>query len=174
MQNVYKLITHTFKIYVRSTVNYQVQIKETIKASRHKPLSGETRGDRWIPLTKACIAVNVSIWWRHRVWREHFSVMKSQWTIYHDTFFISAFLRSCTSKTWCHLSPVALPSSTKLVSSLEPSEGAGGCRKCVAAKINEALSAIYKIKNEKGRFLFLVTWLIFQSMTIFEGMRQFI
>ena len=39
--------------------------KENIKAPRHWPLWGESTGDRWIPLTKASNAENVSIWWRH-------------------------------------------------------------------------------------------------------------
>ena len=30
----------------------QVQIKENIKAPRHRPLWGEFTGDRWIPRTK--------------------------------------------------------------------------------------------------------------------------
>ena len=34
-------------------------------ASRHWHLWGEFTGDRWIPLTEASDAENVSIWWRH-------------------------------------------------------------------------------------------------------------
>ena len=112
--------------------------KKKVKASRHWPLLGETTGDRWLPLTEAGIAENVSIWWRHHVCREHFSVMKSLLTTYYDTFLISAFLCLCTSKTWCHSSPVALASSIMVVSSMEASvwtsARAGGCRKFVSAK----------------------------------------
>ena len=42
-----------------------VQIKENIIALRQWPLWGEFTGHRWIPLTKARDAENVSIWWRH-------------------------------------------------------------------------------------------------------------
>ena len=38
---------------------------ETIKVPRHWSLCGEFTGNRWIPLTKASNAENVSIWWRH-------------------------------------------------------------------------------------------------------------
>ena len=45
-----------------------VQIKENIKAPRHRPLWGEITGRRWIPRTqRASNAENVSIWWRHHV-----------------------------------------------------------------------------------------------------------
>ena len=45
-----------------------VQIKENIKAPRHRPLWGEITGRRWIPRTKRASNVeNVSIWWRHHV-----------------------------------------------------------------------------------------------------------
>ena len=46
----------------------QAQIKENIKAPRHRPLCGEFTGQRWIP---AQLASNVSIWWRHHVWVEY-------------------------------------------------------------------------------------------------------
>ena len=52
---------------VYSTVFFQVQIKENIKAPRHWPLCGEFTGDRWIPAEKTSNAENVSIWWRHHV-----------------------------------------------------------------------------------------------------------
>ena len=45
----------------------QAQIIENIKAPRHWPLWRDFTGDRWIPLTKASNAENVSIWWRHNM-----------------------------------------------------------------------------------------------------------
>ena len=52
----------------------QAQIKENIEATRHWPLWGEFTGDRWIPLTKASDDENVSIWWRHHVYRHMASI----------------------------------------------------------------------------------------------------
>ena len=46
---------------------FKGQFKENINAPRHWPLWGESTCDRWIPRTKAYIAENVSIWWRHHV-----------------------------------------------------------------------------------------------------------
>ena len=43
----------------------QAQIKENIKAPRHRPLCGEFTGSRWFPRKGASYAKNVSIWWRH-------------------------------------------------------------------------------------------------------------
>ena len=43
----------------------QAQIKENIKAPRHRPLQGEFNSDRWIPTQIPSNAENVSIWWRH-------------------------------------------------------------------------------------------------------------
>ena len=45
---------------------FKAQIKQNIKAPRHRPLCGEFTGDRRIPAQKAGNAENVSIWWRHR------------------------------------------------------------------------------------------------------------
>ena len=50
-----------------STVYSGTDKKESIKAVHHRPLWGESTGDRWIPLTKASNAESVSIWWRHHV-----------------------------------------------------------------------------------------------------------
>ena len=48
---------------------FKAQIKENIKALPHWPLWGEFTGDRWILITKASNAENVSIWWRHHdIW----------------------------------------------------------------------------------------------------------
>ena len=44
---------------------FKAQIKENIKAPRHRPLCGEFIADRWIPAQMASNAENVSIWWRH-------------------------------------------------------------------------------------------------------------
>ena len=44
---------------------FHAQIKENIKAPRHKPLWGEFTGDR--PTRRASNAKNVSIWWRHHM-----------------------------------------------------------------------------------------------------------
>ena len=49
----------------------QTQMNENIKAPRHWPLCGEFTVDRWIPLTKAIDAENVSIWWRHDGYKWH-------------------------------------------------------------------------------------------------------
>ena len=46
----------------------QTQIKENIKSPRQWPLWGEFTGDRWIPLTKASNAENVSVRWRHHAY----------------------------------------------------------------------------------------------------------
>ena len=49
----------------------RAQIKENIKAPRHRPLCGEFTGGRWIPRAgeipaqMASNAKNASIWWRH-------------------------------------------------------------------------------------------------------------
>ena len=43
----------------------QAQIKESIKALRHRPLWGESTGDRWIPLTKGQWRGKCIHWWRH-------------------------------------------------------------------------------------------------------------
>ena len=47
----------------------QAQIKEDIEAPRHRPLWGESTGERWIPPQRASNAENVSIWWRHHLIR---------------------------------------------------------------------------------------------------------
>ena len=44
---------------------FKGQIKENIKAPRHRPLCGEYTGDQWISRTKVSNAENVFIWWRH-------------------------------------------------------------------------------------------------------------
>ena len=46
---------------------FKVQIKENIKAPRHWPLWGEFTGV--FPAQRASNVENVSIWWRHHVWR---------------------------------------------------------------------------------------------------------
>ena len=43
----------------------QTQIKENIKAPRHRPLCGEFTGTGEFPAQRASYAKNVSIWWRH-------------------------------------------------------------------------------------------------------------
>ena len=64
---------HCLPIGWFKTVVYSTHIKESSEASRHRPLWGEFTGHRWIPLTKASNAENVSIWWRQS-WGVNFSL----------------------------------------------------------------------------------------------------
>ena len=48
--NEKSLKSQASRLFAQSFV--QVWIKENIKAPRHRPLWGESTGDRWIPLTK--------------------------------------------------------------------------------------------------------------------------
>ena len=48
----------------------QTQIKENIKAPRHWPLCGEFTGTGEFTAQMASYAENISIWWRHREWRQ--------------------------------------------------------------------------------------------------------
>ena len=56
-------ITALSTVYFRLFV--QARIEENIKAPRYWPLSGESTGDRWIPLPKDHNAKNVFTLWRH-------------------------------------------------------------------------------------------------------------
>ena len=58
----------------------QAQIKEQIKAPRHRPLWEEFTDHRSIPLQRASNAENISMWWRHMVHMIHVMTFD---TIYH-------------------------------------------------------------------------------------------
>ena len=45
-------MSHITGVSIACSAFFQAQIKENIKAPRHWTFSGESAGDRWIPLTK--------------------------------------------------------------------------------------------------------------------------
>ena len=61
-----EVITSLTVVY--STV-YSDADQRKIKALRHWPLCGEVTGTGEFPTQRASYAENVSIWWRHHVWR---------------------------------------------------------------------------------------------------------
>ena len=68
-----------------------------VKAPRHWPLWGEFTGNRWIPLTKASDAENVSIWWRHHAKEDMFR--------YHDWIslgFNGKIIYTCSVRQFYH------------------------------------------------------------------------
>ena len=57
-------------VSIVSSIFFQAEIKENVNAPRHWPLWGDFTGDRWIPAQRASNAENISIWWRHHVYRQ--------------------------------------------------------------------------------------------------------
>ena len=74
----------------------QAQIKENIKAPRHWPFGGEFTGQRWIPLTKASNAENVSIWWRHHDLTKNITMM-------HQEELASIIVIKNDFARWCYI-----------------------------------------------------------------------
>ena len=68
----------------------QAQIKENTKAPRHRPLCGQSIGDRWIPITKGyqrgkCFHLMTSSWVSHQ---------SAGWSHTNVSFFVRGYHRS--------------------------------------------------------------------------------
>ena len=66
LKSPWRLKSPASRLFTQSFI--QTQIKENIKAPRHRHLCGEFIGTGEFPAQRASNAENVSIWWRHHVY----------------------------------------------------------------------------------------------------------